>query len=324
MDGSTSNLGTKGKGAVLSPNHGVGLHRLLAPIDFSPASQHGLAFAGAVAERFHSAIQVVYAVEPPVLPEWGYAHIPLREAKLRHEAQERIPQFLLECDLDPKLIESSTIRTGDAATEICKTAVQEQTDLIVIASHGLGSLQHGLLGSTVERVVRHAPCPVLTVRDRTLRREPPRFNLKRLVVTTDFSEASRRALPYAVAFAQEFEGSLVLLHVVRAHLPAEIRQFGVDWEEGRCLEDAQERMLRFRQAGLGALLHVETLVRYGNPAHEICRTAKAQGADLIIMATRGQTSLKHFLLGSVTEKVVRHAPCPVLAVREQEHDFVGA
>jgi universal stress protein A len=148
------------------------------------------------------------------------------------------------------------------------------------------------------------------------------FDLKRILVTTDFSEASKKALPYAVALARKLDASLTLLYVVPAHLPADLGQIGIVLEEERLVAEARERLPRFRAAELDPHLHVETLVVNGGPAHEICRTAEAQAADLLVMGTHGNTGLKHFLLGSVTEKVVRHAPCPVLVVRERQHDFI--
>jgi len=163
------------------------------------------------------------------------------------------------------------------------------------------------------------------VRDRALRKKgvnTPSFDLKRIVVTTDFSEQSKKAIPYAVAFARKFEASLVLLYVVPGHLPAELSHIGIVLEERRLLKEAHERLPRFRQAELDPKLRVETLVLNGGPANEICRMAETQGADLIVIATHGHTGLKHFMVGSVTENVVRHAPCPVLVVRDRERDFV--
>ncbi len=327
MNGLPASLGSESKGSGSPRGPGIDLQHILAPVDFSTASQRGLAFAAALAERFHSTIQVLYVVEPPVLPEWGYAHIPQREAKLRHAAEERLPRFPLECGVKPELVRSTDIRSGEAAGEICKAAAQHRADLVVVASHGLGGLQHAFAGSTAERVVRGAPCPVLTVRERVLRKEgtiATLFDLKRIVVTTDFSEESKKAFPYGLALARKFEASVLLLYVVPAHLPAELSHIGIVLEEKRLLEEARERMPRFRQAELDPHVHVDTLVLNGGPAHEICRTAEAQAADLIIMSTHGHTGLKHFLLGSVTENVVRHAPCPVLVVRGREHDFVKA
>lgn len=326
MNDLLAHLGSDGKGGGSPPGPCIDLQRILAPVDFSSASRHGLAFAGALAAKFHSRLHLLHVVEPPVLPEWGYAHIPQREAKLRREAEERLPQLILECGIDPKLVHLTNIRSGEAVDEICGVAAEGLCDLVVLASHGLGGIQHAFVGSTAERVVRRAPCPVLTVRDRALRRGgdvTPQFDLKRIVVTTDFSEASKKAFPYALALARKFEATLLLLYAVPAHLPAELSHIGIVLEEQRLLEEARERLPRFRQAELDPHLHVETLVLNGGPAREICRTAEAQGADLIVMATHGHTGLKHFLLGSVTENVVRHAPCPVLVVREREREFVG-
>ena len=325
MNESRTNLGPESRGA--GPPHGptIDLQHILAPVDFSPASQHGLAFAGALAERFHSRLHLLHVVEPPVLPEWGYAHIPQREARLRRAAEERLPQLSSECGIDPTLVVSTKVRSGEAEDEICAAAAEESADLIVLASHGLGGLQHAFFGSTAERVVRRAPCPVLTVRDCALPRKGadiPSFDLKRIVVTTDFSEESKKAFPYALALARKFEASLLLLYVVPAHLPAELSHLGIVLEERQLLEEARERLPRFRQAELDPHLRVETLVLNGGSAHEICRTAETQAADLIVMATHGHTGLKRFMLGSVTENVVRHAPCPVLIVREREHEFV--
>jgi hypothetical protein len=106
--------------------------------------------------------------EPPVLPEWGYVHQTIRDAKLRHTAEERLPQFVGECGIDPGVVRSAKVRKGEPESQICRSAVEENTDLIVMASHGLGGLKHPFIGSTSAGVVRHAPCPVLTVRERAL------------------------------------------------------------------------------------------------------------------------------------------------------------
>jgi nucleotide-binding universal stress UspA family protein len=325
MNGLPADLGPESKGTGSQRGPVVNLQGILAPVDFSPASQHGLAFAAAVAGKFHSVLHLLYVVEPPVLPEWGYAHIPQREARLRRAAEEKLPQLPAGCGISPELIRSVQVRSGEAADEICQAAAERHCDLIVLASHGLGGPRHAFTGSTAERVVRRASCPVLTVRDQALRKKDtgsPNFDLKRILVTTDFSEESKKAFPYALALARKFEASLIVLYVVAAHLPAELSHIGFVLEERQLLLEARERMPRFRQAELDPHLHVDTLVTSGGPAHEICRAAETQAADLIVMATHGHTGLKHFMLGSVTENVVRHAPCPVLVVREREQEFV--
>jgi len=314
---------TRGAGSGLAPQ--IDLNRILAPVDFSPVSRQGVAFAAALASRFNAGLHLLHAVEPPSLPEWGYVHLAVREANLRRAAEEKLPAIAAESRIDPALVRSAKVCHGEADTEICREAAESGADLIVLASHGLGRLPHALVGSTVLRVVRHAPCPVLTVRDGTIAEHgghPPSFSPKRILVTTDFSDASKKAFPYAAALARKFESSLTLLYVVPVHLPVDIAYIGIVLEEKRLIEEARERLPRFRAAELDPHLHVETMVLNGSAAHEICKVAREQNSDLVVMSTHGRTGLKHFVLGSVTEDVVRHAPCPVLVVREREHEFL--
>jgi nucleotide-binding universal stress UspA family protein len=305
---------------------GIAPQKILAPIDFSPASRQGAGFAHAIASQFHARLALLYVIEPPVLPDWGYAHLTIRDAKLRHAALERLPQFCLECGIGPKSDCSHNIRIGEADLNICEEARVTGADLIVMASHGLGGLKHSLMGSTAERVARLAPCPVLTLRAGLLPNDGPGHPIRRIdriLVPTDFSTASKKALPYAAAFAEHFQASLVLVHVVPSHLVAELSHIGIVLEEKRLMEEAGRKLPQFRATELDPHLPVETLLLNGHPAREICQAAEIQAADLIIMATHGHTGLKHFLLGSITENVIRHAPCPVLVVREGEREFIS-
>jgi nucleotide-binding universal stress UspA family protein len=152
------------------------------------------------------------------------------------------------------------------------------------------------------------------------------INLHRILVPTDFSKHSENALTYATAFAEKFGAELYLLHVVQdlavfipealtaappISPPVEQLTAAVRQALDRVIESHQLR--RFNA-------HAE--VREGNPFYEIVRFAKEENIDLIIMGTHGHSGLVHVLLGSVAEKVVRKAPCPVLTVRHPEHEFV--
>jgi nucleotide-binding universal stress UspA family protein len=152
------------------------------------------------------------------------------------------------------------------------------------------------------------------------------IDLRRILVPTDFSQWSGSALTYAVAFAEKFGAEVLLLHVVQdlavfvpeAALPAAplvppVEQFL------RAAREALDRAAGGPVAG-GVAVHPE--VAEGVPAEEIVRLARERDVDLIVMGTHGRTGLAHVLLGSVAEKVVRRAPCPVLTVRHPEHEFV--
>ncbi len=150
-----------------------------------------------------------------------------------------------------------------------------------------------------------------------------RFHIARILVPVDFSEPSRKALHYAKLFAQQFEASLVLIHAVEplAYPPdfAVVPLLPPDVEEARTRE--LESQLAELASNVGGGVKTEAVVRSGRAWQEVVEYAKTGKVDLIIVSTHGYTGLKHALLGSVAEKIVRHAPCPVLVVRDEEHDF---
>jgi nucleotide-binding universal stress UspA family protein len=152
------------------------------------------------------------------------------------------------------------------------------------------------------------------------------FDLHRILVPTDFSKFSQHALMYAAAFAEKFGAELYLLHVVQdlaLFIPDMVTVSpplapSVD-QLTAAAGTAFDRLLKENPLP-GITVHRE--VRQGTPFYEIIRYAREIDVDLIIMGTHGHSGLAHVLLGSVSEKVVRKAPCPVLTVRHPEHEFV--
>lgn len=140
------------------------------------------------------------------------------------------------------------------------------------------------------------------------------FEPKTILLATDFSTASVQAFPHAAWFARHFGARLTLVYVVPETLPAELSHIGVVLEENRLVAEAEKTIARLRAAELPPDVDVETRVLGGGPSHQICQAAGRLGSDLIVLATRGYAGLKHFLMGSTAERVVRHAPCSVLAV----------
>lgn len=150
----------------------------------------------------------------------------------------------------------------------------------------------------------------------------PMFRLQRILVPVDFSDCSRKALQYALPFAQEFEASLILLHVVSPFLPpAEMAMTDVADIELRMRESGL-RELEALRASVARTVPVETALRVGRPDTEIVRAARELDADVIVLSTHGRTGLAHMFMGSTAEQVVRRAGCPVFIVRQREHEFV--
>lgn len=151
------------------------------------------------------------------------------------------------------------------------------------------------------------------------------IELKRILTATDFSPHSQVALRYAAAFAKSFDAEIILCHVLEkpdflSNLPPVAEGYFPP-----NLADLQEKHARVQceqvLAGAG-LSQARVLLLHGRPAAEITRAATEENADLIIIGTHGRGAIAHLLLGSVAEKIVRSASCPVLTVRSGEHEFV--
>jgi universal stress protein A len=145
----------------------------------------------------------------------------------------------------------------------------------------------------------------------------PVFKLRKILVPIDFSDCSKKALNYAIPFARQFGAELKLLHVVEPY-PAAPEMMPYDAET---IEYGLLEMEALRKE-LGNVGPCSILVRKGAPPTEITSAAKDVEADLIIISTHGRKGLSRMFLGSTAERVVRSAPCPVLIVRECEHEFV--
>jgi nucleotide-binding universal stress UspA family protein len=145
------------------------------------------------------------------------------------------------------------------------------------------------------------------------------FTLKKILVPIDFSDCSKKALLYAVPFSKRFNARLIFFAVLPAH-------YATGWEVDLSEKDLQakmeKRLTSLVQENIPAEIPVEIVVRHGAPSVEIVNAAKEMDVDIIIMSTHGHTGRVHAFIGSVAGDVVRLAPCPVLVVRESEHEFI--
>jgi nucleotide-binding universal stress UspA family protein len=145
------------------------------------------------------------------------------------------------------------------------------------------------------------------------------LRVKSILVPLDFSPPSMKALHYAVAFARQFKAKLTLVHVVEpVATPDFAASFPLAMENDKLMAAANHQLEGVVKAARIPRGTVEKLlVRFGRSFNEIAAAARSRKVDLIILSTHGYTGLKHALLGSTTERVVRHAPCPVLVLRQR-------
>lgn len=282
--------------------------------DFSAPAARAQALAVDLARRFGAKIHAIHCV-------------PLNELE-RAEAEAQLPRVLPPA-LDDVVASRKVVRALAPELGILESARALGAQLVVMGTHGRTNLAHVLLGSVAERVVQLAPCPVLTVRssDHMPGGKAPAarpagdaamVTIRTILCPIDFSDCSRTALEHAEEFARRFDAALIVTHVVEPVMyPV---AYGmppvapVAFEEGA--RGSAEKALASLVEGLTARgVKARVLVDSGNAATRICDLARQESADLIVLATHGYTGMKHMLLGSTAEKVVRLAPCAVLAVK---------
>lgn len=141
--------------------------KILVPIDFSNYSKNALRYAANFAKRFDAKIYLVYVVEPIIYPSdfsMGQVTFPVADLEMNDKATAEL-ETLAKAEIGEDIKVETIIKTGKPFVEINETAREEDIDLIIIATHGHTGMEHLLFGSTAEKVVRKAPCPVLTIRE---------------------------------------------------------------------------------------------------------------------------------------------------------------
>ena len=306
------------------------IRHILVPMDFSGFARQALGVAVPLARKHHARISLVHVVQPPVVmrtfPDGGIA-MPVDIPKLRDVGREQLEKLavqLLPDDVRGQIL----IRQGNAAMEVVSAAKAIKADLIALSTVGRSGLKRLLLGSTAERIVRHAPCSVLTVRRKgeakVVRlvsgltphyREP--LPWRRMLVPLDFSLTSLRALTVAAALAKQSRARLNLLNVVETNPYATGMEGAVlVMPDSELVNRAKKELPRIARRLVPKSVQIAALVKQGRAADVIVETAEEKGIDLIVLSTQGHTGIERLLMGSTAEGVVRHAKCPVLVVRK--------
>ena len=294
--------------------------RILVATDGSQGSATAEAYACALAQSWGALLTVMSVLEFPPGMDPDYAVNRLYLDELMNKATARLADVKSRA-AGRGLAVHTHIVTGIPSEEVVSYARAEETELIVVGTRGKTGLEHVLLGSTAERIVRMAPCPVLTVPTAGPRltgcasTEHPNSAPKRMLVPVDFSDCSLDAVEYGALIAQRSHASMTLLHVL------EPVSYGLDFTFPHPAQrESIKTALTKRLSDLvSALTSSRPLIRLpdlgGLPADSILDAAMAPGVDLIAMGTHGRRGLSHALFGSVAESVLRRSSCPVLTVR---------
>jgi len=293
----------------------IHIKKILFPTDYSRCSDQALVRALWLAEHHGAELHVVHALLPLDFDPYNLAHhLPDLEGlqrQINRMTSVRTPAYRNYTDVE---IVSTTVRGIAAAPAILTYAAEHDIDLVVMGTHGRRGINHFLLGSVAEEVVRMSPCPVLTVRETT----PETLEPKQILIPLDFSDFSCEAFGVARSLAADLGATLRALHVVEETIHPSFYITGQTSLESWFPEieaSSVKEMQRIAEQAGGPEVPVEYHIKEGRAAVDIVTFAKRNDIHLIVMASHGLSGIEHFLLGSVTEKVVRLAPCPVLTVK---------
>jgi nucleotide-binding universal stress UspA family protein len=289
----------------------ITLKRILVPHDFSETSAAAVTYASALAGTFQAALDVLHVNELDTDMLAGF--LDGRHASLAEAIRQRLMKSVTLDEKTTQLGAEFHVRPGTPHVEISRFAKERKADLIVMGTHGRGFVGHTVMGSVAEKVVRTAPCPVLTLRG------PQRESVvPNILVAFDFDPASDTALTYGRELARRFGARLHVLHVIENYF---LRPIASDPHvlAARASQQVSDRLTDEDRAELRAMAVVEMS---DTPADAIVEYATKASVDLIIVGTHGRRAFDRLLMGSVAERVVRIASCPVLAVRHPEREFV--
>lgn len=296
---------------------------ILHPTDFSDCAERALQQAVRLARLLPAKIHLLHKViyPAPQTPSDILSHLKdvqsidaildqCIEAPGR-QARERVDRMEEEVRRQDVEVETSLELSRDPAEAIMDRVAAIRPDLIVMGTHGRTGAEKVLIGSVAEKVLRHAACDVMTLRaDSVVFGGGDAFGV--ILVPVDFSDYSARAVVAARRLISAVGGTVLLLHVVELqHAPFHPGGFVSRLEVDPSLGDRYRSALEGMRDGTPG----EVLVTEGNVAAKILEVREQIQAKLVVMGTRGASGLKHFLRGSVAEKIARFCEAPLLTVK---------
>ena len=295
----------------------ITINKVLCPIDFSNCCKNALENAIIIAEQFNAELHLFHAVllfeDETYFTDERFPDVNESYNILLEISNKKLSK-LIKVDEKKLTIKKVCKRGFSASDEILSYFNEQNIDLIVMGTHGKDAIRHFLLGSVAEKVVRIAPCPVLTIREKA----ELIGTHNHILVPIDFSDYSKYALRFALELASKYNARITLLHVIEQQIHPAFYATGrssIFEIDSQLKERSITAMMEFHGEKDYPTIKTEYEVVEGKASHEIIEYANHNNFDLLVIATHGLTGLEHFLMGSTTEKVVRRVNVPVLAIK---------
>jgi nucleotide-binding universal stress UspA family protein len=285
--------------------------RLLLATDGSLFSEGAIREAIRLAKKCSSSLSAISVIETN--PEYETIAPQLLERSER-TAREHLESVKAQAKKEGVDCSTSILEGEDSYNYISEEAAKNKMSMIIMGRRGRTGLKRLAMGSTVARVIGHAPCNVLVVPRAAI------VEFKSIVLATDGSPYSTAAASEAIGIAGKNSGKLTVLAVVPAELatPTDVdiaatrRELLADKE----MQAAETNAKAVKEAAQKAGVAVQAFLMTGKPADAIIETAKEKSADLIILGSHGRTGIERLLMGSVAERVIVMSSCAVLVVKK--------
>ncbi len=291
---------------------------IMCATDFSDFSNRTIPYGVALAREFGAKLVVCHVIDLTALTIYGEFQIdPVgQQDRIRQEADTQLKKMLA-----PHHIEwEPLIAVGQPATEIARMVDEKGIDLVISATRGRSGIKRLILGSVTQRLMRTLNCPLLAVQgpeQGLIDSGEGGIRLKKILIGCDFSEDSVLALNYGLSLAQEFEAELHLVHVVEPPVYEEFLTPSEQAEKLVLTDVVREKLEDLVPKEARNWCSLKFAVLRGRPYEELVAYAMAHEMDMIVLGIRGYGLVKSLLMGSTTDRVVRNAPSPVLAVSSQ-------
>ncbi len=303
----------------------LALDRLLVPTDFSACADQALRHAKRLARSYEAEVHLLHVI--PVAAAHPMLGVQATPAERTDRVLNQLDEVVDAQNLDDLSYELAVEHGEGVASTVLEYADEKSLDLLVVGTHGRRGVQRLMLGSEAEEILRRADRPVLTVGQSEDGR--PALFPERILVPVDLSIHSRHALRHGAAFARQFDARLDVVHVIEAiaaYDPAGPYQ-AVLPSEGDVLPDLKKN-IRNKLQDLAEELplpqeNVRVYVGQSPTVPFIVDVATEEEIDLLVLPSHGRTGMERVLIGSVAEKVVRMAPCPVFVVKAYGRSLIA-
>lgn len=275
--------------------------------DFSVVSKHAVDAGVELATRASARLSLVHTYDPMPLGAVAYPPDLWTGGQLAEELERDARQSLATTASRIRYanVERHLLRHPHEAAGICEFVDAHHPELLIVGTHGRSGLPRFLIGSVAEKVVRHASCPVLVIRSLSAAAGFPR----RVSVCTDLSPSALGALQTAAVLAGITTPEITLVHVEDPRHAKLDAQTHAD-----VLGELETELAQLYRAHFSGSPHV-SILSGGNVTDRLTHHAVDSDADLLVLGTHGKSGLERLLIGSVAERVARHALCSVLVVR---------